>query len=159
MKIKSGAEQVLFYLFWLVTLALGAWFVIISREAFETYLGTYFIKEQGQFLLSRQARFWDLVFSVTLWILWFALMIITEEYYRRGMGKLLLWRRFAKVTGILLVLIFIVDFLQNLMLGISSVGWLRWLLTVIELLAGAVLIYLSRKKPASVTPGSGGASS
>jgi hypothetical protein len=157
MKIKAGASLLLAYLLWIVTLALGAWFAVIGREAFETYLGKYFIQEQGQFLLSRQARFWDLTVAVVLWLLWFVMMIITEEYYRRGVPKKTVWRRFAKVTGILLILIFVADLCQNLMLGIGTVGWLRWLLTVIELVAGVALTYLSRLKPAppGINPGTG----
>lgn len=159
MKIKTGASLLLAYLLWLVTLALGIWFAVISREAFETYLGKYFIQEQGQFTLTRQARFWDLVFAVVVWLLWFVMMIITEEYYRRGVRKNALWQRFARVAGILLILIFLADLLQNLMLGAGEVGWLRWLLTVTELVLGAALISLSRLKPAppSLNQGAGAA--
>lgn len=148
MKVKKGIDAILFYVFWLVSLALGAWFVIIAREAFETFLGRYFIKGPDQFTVIRQARFWDLVVSVVLWILWFAMMIIVEEYYRRGAEKNVMWRRFARVTAILLILIFIASLSQNLMLGFAVVGWLPWLLSVLELFAGIALIIVSRLKPA-----------
>lgn len=148
MKVKKGIDAILFYVFWLVSLALGAWFVIIAREAFETFLGRYFIKSPDQFTVIRQARFWDLVVSVVLWILWFAMMIIVEEYYRRGAEKNVMWRRFARVTAILLILIFIASLSQNLMLGFAVVGLLPWLLSVLELFAGIALIIVSRFKPA-----------
>lgn len=148
MKFKKGIDTILFYIFWIVSLGLGAWFVIIAREAFETFLGRFFIKSPDQFIIIRQARFWDIVFSVLLWILWFAMMIVTEEYYRRGVTKNVLWQRFARVTGILLILIFIANFSQNLMLGYAVVGWLPWLLCVLELIAGIALITVSRLRPA-----------
>jgi hypothetical protein len=153
MKIKTGASLILAYILWAVTLALGAWFAIIGRETFETYLGKYFIQEQGQFELARQARFWDLTVAVVLWLLWFVMLIITEEYYRRGAPKKTVWQRFAKVAGVLILLIFLADLFQNLMLGIGEVGWLRWLLTILELLAGVVLIYISRRKQAAPAAG------
>lgn len=153
MKTRTRLDFILAYILWAVTLALGAWFAIIGREAFETYLGKYFIQEQGQFELARQARFWDLTVAVVLWLLWFVMLIITEEYFRRGVPKKTVWQRFAKVAGVLILLIFIADLCQNLMLGIAVVGWLRWLLTIIELLGGVVLIYGSRKKPASPAAG------
>ena len=148
MKVKRGIDYILFYIFWLATLGLGAWFVIISREAFETYLGKYYIKNPDQFIIIRQARVWDIVVSVGLWLLWFVMMIVTEEYYRKGAEKHIIWQRFAKVAGVLLVLIFIANLCQNLMLGLAIVGWLPWLLGGLELIAGIALIYVSRSKPA-----------
>lgn len=159
MKIKTGLDTFLAYILWAVTLALGAWLALRGREVLGTFLGRYFVTEQGQFLRLKQANLLSIVVPVVLWLLWFVMMIVTEEYYRKGLVKHLIWQRFAKVVGILLVLIFTFDFLQNLMLGASTVGWLRWVVTIAELLVGVVLIYVSRKKPASITPGSGGASS
>jgi len=160
MKAKTGFDYVMAYLLWFVTLCLGAWFVFISRNTFETFLGGYYIKEKGQFLLSQQARFLDIVFPVVLWLLWLVMMIVTEEYYRKGAQKGNVLKRFAKVAGVLLVLIFIADLCQNLMLGLTVVGWLRWLLTIFELLAGVALIFAGRLKPASpdAKPGTGAAS-
>jgi hypothetical protein len=110
-------------------------------------LGKYFIiKDESQFLLIRQARFFDLVVPLVLWLLWFGFSIVVEEYYRKGAEKHVLWQRFAKVTGVLLLLIFIVDFCQNLMLGITVVGWLHWLLTALELLVGIALVIASRSR-------------
>ena len=148
MKARTGFDYVMAYLLWFVTLCLGAWFVFISRNTFEVFLGGYYIKEKNQFLLSKQASFLDIVFPVVLWLLWFVMLILTEEYYRRGVQKHNLFKRFAKVSGGLLVLIFFADLCLNLMLGITATGWLRWLITLIELLAGVALLIASKTKPA-----------
>ena len=147
MKAKTRLEYILAYLLWAVTLGLGAWLAFTSRNTLEEYLGKYFIKEENQFMLTKQAIFLDIVIPVLLWLLWFVMLIVVEEYYRRGVEKHSLIRRFMKVVGILFVLMFINDLLLNLMLGFAAAGWLRWLLTLIELLVGVALSVASRLRP------------
>jgi hypothetical protein len=148
MKVKTGFESVLAYLLWVVTLGLGAWLVIISRNTLEAFLGWYFIQEKNRFILTQQARLLDIVIPVVLWLLWFVMLILVEEYYRRGVEKHTLFKRFMKMIGVLLILIFFADLLFNLMLGFRVSGWLRWLITLIELLAGAALWMAGKTKPA-----------
>ena len=147
MKVKTGFESVLAYLLWVVTLGLGAWLVIISRNTLEAFLGWYFIQEKNRFILTQQARLLDIVIPVVLWLLWFVMLILVEEYYRRGVEKHTLFKRFMKMIGVLLILIFFADLLFNLMLGFRVSGWLRWLITLIELLAGAALWMAGKTKP------------
>lgn len=147
MKSRKIFDYFIAYVLWVVTLGLGIWLILLSREALEAFLGGYYIKGENQFMLIRQARFLDIAIPFVLWLLWFAFLIIIEEYYRKGAEKRLIWWRFARVTGWLLVLIFIVDLIQVLLVGAMVAGWLRWLLVTLELLVGVALLIFSRSKP------------
>ena len=151
MKVKNWSEYILAYALLAVTLGLGAWFVITSQNTFEVFLGGFYIKEENQFLLARQARFFDIIFPLVLWISWFIMLIVVEEYYRKGVEKHSLIKRFMKVTGVLLILLFVSDLFLTLMLGLTATGWLRVLLMIIELLAGIAFLILSRSKRATQT--------
>ena len=83
-----------------------------------------------------------LLFIVLIWLI---LMLLVEEFYRRGIKKNKLLQRFSGITGIEMILIFISD------LGILFVqDWaanpLRYLILVGEFILGVVFIVYWRYK-------------
>ena len=133
------------YLMWIVDLGLTFWLFMISRTVF---LGIFALSYKGgQLIYAQRVDFAEKVFSILLGLAWLAFMIIVEAYFRSGASRDDLLKRFAKVTGPVLLVIFGVDLTLFLLQGIGTGGWLRWFMLVAELSAGIVLLMLARFQP------------
>ncbi|MCX7680935.1 MAG: hypothetical protein N2508_03030 [Anaerolineae bacterium] len=133
---------VLAYIMWIVVMALGVWFILVSREGLTSALALYVA---GGRSLQRffEARFLDKVYIVAVGLLWLALVVVAEDRLRKGVRQRRLLRRFAGIAGLELVLIFVADALLLWVQG-GRTGWARWLILSSELLAGIGLLVCSR---------------
>lgn len=138
---------ILAYVMWIVVMALGVWFILVSREGLMSALAIYV---SGGRSLQRffEARFIDKVYIVAVGLLWLALAVVAEDRLRKGVHQRVLLRRFASITGVELLLIFVADALLLWVQG-GRTGWLRWLILGSELLAGIGLLVFSRSSRAS----------
>jgi hypothetical protein len=133
------------YLMWVVDLGLAFWFFIISRTVF---LGIFALSyKSGQLVYAQRVDFADKVFSILLGLAWLIFMIIVEAYFRAGASRDDLLKRFASVTGLVLLGIFCVDLILFWLQGVGTGGWLRWFVLAAELSAGIVLLMLARFQP------------
>jgi hypothetical protein len=79
---------------------------------------------------------------------WLTFMIVVIEYYHGGLAKGDLLKRFARVTGPVLLCTFVVDLILVWLQGIGKTGWLSWLLLATELGIGLVmLVYVKSNIP------------
>ena len=139
---KSRWLQVVgMYLLWALTIALGLWLLLVSREAFLTgasfYVGDDIVR-------GWQVRFLDKAVFIVGGLFVIILFTLTEGYLRGGLEKQDLFKRFAKITGIELLLIFGFDILLVLMQGAAAGSWLRWLIVLVELALGIVFFRIGR---------------
>jgi hypothetical protein len=139
--MKKGLGYVIAYLAWAVTMALGVWFILISREG---VLGVLVLYAGDSLPRMWQAKFLDKAYVVVVGLLWLVLVIVAEEYFKRGVPQRDLMRRIANVVGPELLLIFVADVGLLLLQGIGSAGWLRWLILGGELVIGMALFLLGR---------------
>jgi len=133
------------YLMWIVDLGLSFWLLLMSRTVF---LGLFALSYKGGNLVyAQRVDFADKVFSILLGLGWLVFMIIVEAYFRSGASRDDLLKRFANVTGPVLLVIFGVDLTLFLLQGIGTGGRLRWFVLAAELSAGIVLLMLARFQP------------
>ncbi len=84
--------------------------------------------------------FLDKAFIIILGLTWLALMVIIEEYFRNGVQKGDLFKRIARMTGPILLCIFVVDLLMFWLEGVRAGNWIRWLILAGELGIGLALL-------------------
>jgi uncharacterized membrane protein len=131
---------------WFVDLLLAAWLLIISRWALVAFV-TPLIIDPTHFLFPKRAEVMDAVYLLVLGIAWVAFMIFSQKYYSKGTRKGNLFKRFARITGLLFLCIFIVDFTFFYLQGFDANNWVRWLIISTELVLGLILILYGRKIP------------
>jgi hypothetical protein len=148
--VRKAFNYVLAYIIWIFTLLLGILFIIISREDFLGASSAFYVR--GSVTLANRAAFYEKVFLVVLGLLWMGLMIVGEEYFRRGAQQGDLLRRIGKIVGPELLLLFAADLFLLWLQGSGGSNWLRWLILGFELIVGVVLLlysfYLKPPKPA-----------
>lgn len=132
------------YLLWLVTLLFGLWLVFISRNTWLAVLGFWFI--QGSPTRAQQSGFFDKILLMVLGFAWLILMVATEAYFRKGVKIKQLFPRFAKVSGPILLIIFMVDAFLGVVQGLAIIGWYRLVVILIELVAGILLVRCGWRK-------------
>jgi hypothetical protein len=128
----------------LVDLGLSAWLFIMSRAVLFTFLALS--HEQGDFRHLKRAQVIDHASTVLLGLGWLALFVFAEGYYRAGALEEGLTKRFARVTGPILLCVFVVDLILFWLQGIGGDEWLRWLILLAELIFGSVLVVYGRKR-------------
>ena len=133
------------YLMWIVDLGLAFWLFMISRTVF---LGIFALSYKGgQLVYAQRVDFADKVFSILLGLAWLIFMIVVEAYFRAGASGDDLLKRFAKVTGPVLLGIFGVDLILFWLQNVGGSGWLRSSVLAAELGIGIVLLMLARVQP------------
>jgi hypothetical protein len=141
--MSKAVKYAIAYSMWLVDLGLSAWLFFLSRTVLLAFLALS--HEQGNFRHLKRAQVIDQTSTVLLGLGWLALFILTEAYYRAGALEGDLMKRFARVTGPMLLCAFVVDSILFWLQGIGGGDWLRWLILSAELVIGLVLVVYGRK--------------
>lgn len=133
------------YGMWAVVLALGIWFLLFSRE---TVLGI----ADALMTDTTSARYWRLTslerfYVIGVGLVWTAIMIISEVYFRHGVSRGQLLQRFARILGPELLLIFIADAGLLVVMGFDAATWSRWLILIAELALGVIFVLVGRSAP------------
>ena len=141
--IKYGSA----YVMWIVDLALALWLMYISRTVFLGIFALFY--KPGAWIYSRRVDVADKFFLILLGLGWLIFMIAVEAYFRAGAANDDLPRRFARVTGPVLLVIFCVDLILFWLQGVGAREWLRWFFLAAELGIGMALFMSAnpRSKP------------
>ena len=137
------------YLMWAVDLALTFWLIFISRTAFLDIFALSYTGDQSSYAMviyARRVDFADKLFSILLGLGWLVFMIATEAYFRAGILREDLFKRFARVTGPVLLGIFVVDLILFWLQGAGGGDWLRWFILAVELGIGIALLRSARSQ-------------
>ena len=129
---------------WIIDLGLAAWFAFITRTVLFAVPAVLF--HPGNFQFPKRAEVMDKVFTLLLGIGLLTFLVITQEYYQKGVQKGNLIERFARITGPIFLGIFIVDSILFYMQGFELTNWYRLLIILAELVFGILLVMYSRKK-------------
>ena len=140
-------KYVIAYGMWIVDLGLSIWLLFISRTVLLGLLSLF--SNPGDFQYPKMVDLFDRVFVVVLGLGWLVFSIITEEYYRAGALKENTLKRFARVTGPILLCVFIVDLMLFWLQGTGGENWLRWLILAAELGLGLAMVVSGRIKTAN----------
>ncbi len=138
------------YFLWVVDLGLSFWLFFLGRT---TLLGLLaFFYEPGDFQYTKMVDLVDRIFVVVAGLGWMVFAVVTEEYYRSGALKEKILLRFARVTGPILLSLFIVDLILFWLQGVGAGDWLRWLILVAELGIGLAMVVSGRIKTTKTQP-------
>ena len=132
------------YIMWIINLAIALWLMLLVRNDLTGFLAQFY--KEGNLTYGHLVNFLDKVAWIILGLGWLALMIIGEEYYRRGVQAGDLFRRIARITGPLVLAVFVADLILLVLQGIGSATLLRWLVLAAELGIAASLIYQGNPK-------------
>lgn len=128
----------------LVDLGLSAWLFIMIRTVLLAFLALSY--DPGVFRHLKRAQVIDQTSAVLLGLGWLALFVFAEGYYRTGALREGLTKRFARVTGPILLCVFVVDLILSRLQGVGGGDWLRWLVLLAELIVGSALVVYDRKR-------------
>ncbi|HOT90833.1 MAG TPA: hypothetical protein PLJ78_04100 [Anaerolineae bacterium] len=146
---KSWFNYILFYVLWVLLMALGFWFLFLSREVFLT-AAAYFAGDSVT--AGWQVRFYDKVFFLAVGLGLLVFILVTENYLRAGIAKHTVWQRFAKIAGWTLLVIAVTDTALLILQQFTGFSWLRGLVIVADICLGAGFLWIGRrasKKPAA----------
>lgn len=134
---RTWPGYVLAYLMWIVVMALGLWFLVISRSGVLGALAKFYVGDSAT--RAWGAGFYDRMYLLAVGLLWLVLSVVIESYFRKGVRRRQLLRHFARVAGPESLLIFAADLFLLWLQGWSA-GWLRWLILGCALLVGLLLV-------------------
>jgi hypothetical protein len=140
------------YLLLFAAAALGFWLALQLRTSIMFSVIVLFVRDNVW--LMREADIVDKVAIAILICTWVVGVVVVEEYLRKGAAKHLLMKRFARIFGPELLVLFLADLFNLLMLGASSAVWSQWLLLAGELLIGVLITRYGHK---ALTPAPSGA--
>lgn len=141
---KTWLSHILVYLLWAVLIALGFWFLILSREVFLTGAAYY---AGDSWTRGWQTRFLDKAFFLLMGVAVLVFILLTENYLREGVEKHTVLRRFEKVAGWTVLVIAAADVVLLFLQQFAGVTWLRWLIIAAEVGIGVALSWLGRRAP------------
>jgi H+/gluconate symporter-like permease len=143
--LEKTGRYILLYAAWIVVLALGVWFLLLSRDAFLNAASILYARDS----LTRtwQVEAADKFYTLIVGLLCLVLITVSEFYFRNGVRRGNLWRRFARVVGFELLLIFVADLVLLATQGWGMGAWSRWLILGAELVLGVLLLKFGRAAP------------
>lgn len=150
---REWLEYVLAYVMWLISMLLGVWFLLTSRVWVRTALTLYYAGDS--ITRKMQVGLLDQVYFIIVGLAWLIMMVVSEEYLRKGISGKNLLHRIANVIAPELLLIALSDICLLMVLGILTQSWLYWLRLVVELIGAGLLFrlaFLTRRKKALPHP-------
>lgn len=137
-------KYLLAYGTWILNLVLTVWIFLNARQVVTGILALFY--EPGDIQYAHAVEFADKIVSITLGLAWLAFSIITEDYFRNGINQGNQWGRAARITGPVLLGMFLVDLALFWLQGAPEAVWTRWLILAVELVLGLGLVVAGRKK-------------
>ncbi len=147
LKVKTWTTYIASYVMWIVSFLLWLWLMFIGRNLLTGLLAA--TVSPGATQQARMVQLLDRVYMLVMGLIWLVLMLVVENYFRRGAQKGDLWRRIGRVIGPQVLLIFAVDLGLILFTGAAYQPATRWLLLALEIVLGVGFILLGMKGPLS----------
>ncbi len=139
---KRWLSYITVYVGWAASLILAIWTVLIWRNAFDAALSLFFIR--GSDWRAIQSGFWDKSFVIILGILWLFLMIISEQYLKKGANKQRLLNYLARLTGWIILITFAGDFFLFLLISLNPFSWIHLIILLVEIALAVGLLWLAK---------------
>ncbi len=149
MSKKQWLTDLSVYLVWFPLVALLFWVGLQLHTAIEIGLIVFYVRDNpARVGFADVIDKYSLAFIVCIWIVG---IIIIEGHLKNGTLKKTVFKRFIRIFGPAILLLFLVEVFNLLMLEKTTAGWQRWLTIAGELLIGGAITYygfahLGRKK-------------
>jgi hypothetical protein len=142
--LKMVGSYAFAYTMWILSFLSWLLFMILGRTSIQTVLAIMY--DQTVLKNRLNAGLIDRVFMLATGTIWVILMVVVEEYLRRGVKKGDLYRRTARVFAPIILMIFVADFTMAYAIGFEYSSPGRLVLLVVELLSAIGLFWFGRKK-------------
>ena len=131
------------YVMWFLNLGLAIWLLLNIRLLLLIFPAI--LLDATDYFYPQRVEASDKLITLSLGVVWLVFMVFTEEYFRRGIPQGDLIHRFAKVTGAVLISMFVVGLL---VLGVQGFqrDWFHWLILSTEITVGIGLVLVGRKR-------------
>jgi len=134
--VRKSVSYFLCYLSWIITGAVGFLGLIASRELCPRILAALSFDRWAAGAID---KFSFLIFS----IIWLILVMFSEHYYREGILKKKLGKRFSLITSFQLFSLFLVHSTSFLIYRLRGFGWQHFLITGFELGVGLIFLFFA----------------
>jgi hypothetical protein len=144
-KIEEWGKQIKVFFAWLVVSVLGFWIFVVLREAILSLLSAFYVGESAR--RAWRVRFLDRAYFIIAGLAYLVFIFAIDGYLRDGVQRRDVLRRWARVLGIQLLVLFPLD-LTAYFLGRSFLEQFGVALLVLELVVGGgLLVYSIKVKP------------
>ncbi len=149
--MKKNLLYVLCYVLWFITVALGLYNLLSIRGLYLLILEVGALKGSfNPWAISAADKFAFLILAV----IFLAFVIYCESYYRVGVIKSKLWRRFSLITGGQFILLFLINIIPIILyhelytLGYNILGYSNTIIIIVaEFFVGIILLFLAFRPP------------
>jgi hypothetical protein len=155
MKTRHLMNHIAVFFAWAINSALAFWVMVVVRNALLVSLAVFYVGESNP--RAWRARFWDRAFFVFAGLALLIFLFASDGYLKDGIPKGDVLRRFARLLGVQLLILFPADLLTTL-LQESLLGRFAIIVVIVELLGGMGLLAYSiwkdpRRKVGNVSQG------
>ena len=140
MKLRKLWHHVGVFFAWALDSALAFWTTVVIRQALLAALAVFYVGDSNP--RAWRARFFDRAYFVFSGLGLLIFVFAIDGYFKDGMPKRDVVRRFARVTGILALILFPADLVTSL-LQRSLLGRFSIAVMLLELLLGVGLLAYS----------------
>ncbi len=140
MKIRDLLKHSAVFFEWVVNSALAFWVMVVLRQALLAALAVFYVGDS--YPRAWRARFWDRAYFVLAGLALLIFVFAIDGYLKNGMPTGDVSRRFARLVGIQLLILFPADLLASL-LQRSLLGRFSVAVIVFESLVGIGLLAYS----------------
>ncbi len=140
--MKKALDYAIAYLLWIVDIVIAILLFFVSRNCLLALMALFLAK--GGWIYSQRMNVADRAFVILAGFAWLIFMIFVEQYFRNGVAKEELPIRFYKVSGPLILVLFVVELILFWLQGPGSL--LRWLELAVELVAGIGFLVLANTR-------------
>lgn len=124
------------YSLWMITTALAFLNMIVARKLYLVILTALSVRPWSIAAI-------DKILFILIGLIWLAMVIFSEYYYRGGISVDRLWKRFSLITGIQLLFLFVAQLIPILLFG-ERLIWIDYVATIGELGGGIFLLIIAR---------------
>lgn len=139
---KIWIHYLIAYLMWFIFFLLGVLFLLVSRQGVLGILGNY---SRGNLQRIMEAQLIDKAYLLVVGLALLILMIVVEDYFKKGAQKGLLAVRIPKVMGLEILFLFGAHLLLVILGLLGTLSGLQLLLMAIEFLGGVCLLWFGVK--------------
>lgn len=148
--MRGFLGQVLIFLAWAVATVLAFVVMIVGRSSLITVLAITYVGDSMQ--RSWRVRFWGQAYYVIVGLAFLIFLFVVDSYLKDGRAHHDVLRRFLRVTGIELLILFVADLAVTLTQGAAPQPFGIARLPVAGLVGAAFVTYSILVPPKRATP-------
>jgi hypothetical protein len=133
-------QQAAVFLAWALNTVLGFWVMVVVRHSFMAALAVLYVGDSIR--RAWVTRFWGQAYFAVAGLIYLIFIFFIDGYFKDGLAERDLFRRFSRIAGILLLMLFVADLVTSLIQR-TMFGRLSLILLPVEGVVGTTLLIYS----------------